>query len=451
MSGRDRTGGRSFAVRASLIAYRWLLYAYPRAFRVRFGAAMAEDGAALLQDSRGLLHAWRLLLRDFVVSVPREWWRSWTADDATWLTAARSGGPPSHGRSPLHWSVDVMTQDLRFALRMLRRSPAFSVVLMLVLGLGIGATTVMFSALNTVVLRPLPYPDPDRLVRLYEVTPQGNDFSTSEPNLLDFRERNRTLVDLAAYRGVSGNIMAGGEPERLTGVAASAALFPLTGGMPLLGRTFLEEEDRPGGRTRVVLLSEGLWRRRFDADPAVVGQTLAVNGVPHEVVGVMPATYRSPGASPGEVDVWAPLAADATRGRGDHRLRAIGRLKPGVTLEQAQADLRRVAADLSTAYPRSNGGWSARLETVSDWLIGPTLRRRMFVLFGAVGLLLLLTCANVSNLLVVRATARHREMGVRVALGGDRVRIAQQLLTESVVLAVFGGAASLGIDRKSVV
>lgn len=427
-------------MRWSRWVYRALLLLYPRSFRRRHGAEMEADALKLLHAAgvsgarRGRVGTWLVIVRDVVISSAGAW-----RAGSRWATrpsaAAADAAQANAGR------FDVLMQDVRFGLRRLRRSPGFAVVVTVVLGLGIGATTVIYSALRAVVLEPLPYPEAERLVAIYEVTPEGWDFSTSQANFLDFRTRNRTLVDVAAYAQESMSLGGEGEPQALNTAAVSGGLFALTGVTPVLGRTFLAEEDRPGGVTNVVLLSEGLWRTRFGADPTILGRPVELSGTPYDVVGVLPARY----AFPWRADIWVPLAADAAYPRSDHRLAAIGRLRDGVTFDAAAADLNRIASDLAAEYPPSNAGWGVRLETFPDWLIGSTLRRRMVVLLSAVSLLLLLACTNVSNLMVVRSTIRQREMGVRAALGASRARVARQLLTESLLLALLGGVAGLAV------
>jgi putative ABC transport system permease protein len=433
-------------IRSALI-YSWVLRLYPRRFRERFGERMADDFEVWLADRRdsrgvrGVVSGWFLAARDVVASVPSEWRRERGRRKAPSDRAPAWGGGP--GRRGGGWETTV--QDVHFALRTLGRNRGFTAMVILVMGLGIGATTLLFSALDRVVLRPLPWPDADRLVRFYEVNPQGQDFSTSQPDFVDFRDRTRAFADMAAFTGASFGLVGDGEPVRLRAQVVSRGLFDLLGAQPIVGRVFEAEEDRPGGRTRVAILSEGLWERRFGRDPKILKRTVVLDGTVYDIVGVLPADF----AFPGPTDVWVPLAADPAYRRGDHRLDAIARLRPGITLEQAQADVGRVAREIGDEYP-TNDGWSARLVTFPDWIIGPTLRRTMLVLLGSVGLLLLMACGNVSNLLLVRATARRRELGIRWALGAGRRRIARQLLTESGVLGLLGGAVGVGLAYAAV-
>jgi putative ABC transport system permease protein len=330
----------------------------------------------------------------------------------------------------------MIGQEIRIAARRLRRAPGFTLACILTLGLGIGGTTAVFSVMRAVVLQPLPFPQPERLVRLYEVTPQGRDFSASEPNFLDFRARLRAMEEFGAFRTTSMTMLGRGDAQELEITLASHGFFSLTGARTAIGRTFAADEDRAGGNSRVIVLSHGAWQRRFGGDRNVVGQKLTIDGDPHEVVGVMASGFDFPE----ETDGWIPLVAHARAPRGNHMLRTIGRLAPGQTLASAQEEARGVAAALAKEYPVSNGGWSARVGTLTDWLIGPQLRQTMFVLFGAAALLLAVASANVANLVMIRATSRRKELAMLAALGASRSRIARTLLAESLLLALAGGA-----------
>lgn len=330
-----------------------------------------------------------------------------------------------------------LAADLRYAVRTLRRSPGFTLVATLTLAIGIGATTTIFSVLNAVVLQPLAYPDPDRLVWVSETTPDGSDFSASEPNYLDFRDRARSFAHLAAATDREVTLLGEGEPERLAGAAVTANYFSVFGVEPALGRTFLREEDAAGAP--VVVLSHRLWRSRFGADAGISGRTVDLKGAPHTVVGVMPADF----VAPGDPALWLPLAPSPHAERDDHALMIIGRLARGATPDGAAAELRGIARQLGEAHPESNGGWSVRLLSLRERLVGGDLTRTLWILMGAVGLLLLLMSANIANLLLARGAARRREMGLRVALGAGRGRIVRQLLTESLLLSVTGMTAGL--------
>lgn len=332
-------------------------------------------------------------------------------------------------------------QDVVYALRQLKGSPRFTIVAILTLAVGLGASTTIFGIASTVLLRPLPFHEPSRLLLVDEVNPDGQGFAISEPNFLSLAERTRTLSAIAAFAPRSQSIIGDGAPERLRGIAASNALFAVLGVTPQLGRTFAADEDQPGGDVRVVVLSDNFWRRRFGADPRILDRSIDLDGTRRRVIGVMKPGFDFPGGT----DVWVPLAADATSLRGDRRLEVVARLASGTAQEQAGKEVEEIAAALAAEYPESNGAWTAQVRPFSEWYVTPRLRTRVLALLATVGLLVLMACVNVASLLLARAGTRGHEIAVRAALGAGRGRIIRQLLTESLLLAAIGGALGVAL------
>ena len=333
-----------------------------------------------------------------------------------------------------------MLQDLQYAFRNLRNHRLIGAVAILTLGLGIGAATAVFSVVDAVLLRPLPFSDPGRLVRIHGVTPDGAAFSLADGDYLELASDRRRFQGVAAFRplGASRVIAGSGDAERIVAMPISASAANVLGVQPALGRFFAAQEDKPAGEGRIVL-SHGLWQRRFAGDATIIGQAVVLDDRPFTVTGVMPRGFDFPD----HADAWVPLAADPGRSRDDKELEVFARLSTGTTMAAARADLRTFAQRLAREHPEANSGWSADLLPFDEWLVAPRFRDAVWVLFGAVALLLLLACANVANLLVAHATTREGEMRIRSALGASRLRLARQAFTESALLAALGTFAGV--------
>ena len=336
--------------------------------------------------------------------------------------------------------MDSLIKDIRYGLRGLWKRPGFTVVALITLALGIGANTAIFSLINAVLIRPLPFREPDRLVWSWgNIRNGGNRASVSPLDYLDYRRENHSFEEFAAMISVpiSANLTGAGEPARLTAAGVTGNFFQAIGVQPALGRTFLLENES-SGRDQVCVLSYALWQQRFGSDQGIVNKKISLDDKSYEVIGVMPRDFAFPAAT----EIWVPLNFETQPGlrqRKAHFLRPVGRLKTGVTLAQAQADTDVVARRLEAAYPDTNTGWNLRLVSLKEQLVG-NVRSTLYILLGAVGFVLLIACANVANLLMAHASSRRKEIALRTALGAGRLRIVRQMITESMMLALFGGA-----------
>ena len=398
---------------------------------------LAEEFAARANASRGRARRWF-------------WWQ------AIRCLAA----PPPHAAARPIASVSrdpimrTLLSDIRYAARVLLRAPSFTLAVVAVLALGIGANTAIFSIVDAVLLRPLPFAEPDRVLRLFQEPPQATfpgitRFAVSPANFYDWKQRARQFEHMAIYRGREFTLIGGSDARMILAGAVGAHFFETLRAAPALGRVFLEEEDSPG-RGRVVVLSDRFWRTHFDAAPDVVGRTLTLDGSAFTVVGVMPARFSVAAYPIANREIWVPIAySDAERAvRENHNAQVVARLKPASTLQQAEAELDALSVQLEREHPRDNAGWGATAVPLREVIVGDT-RRPLLLLLGAVALVLLIACANVGNLLFARALARRKEIAIRAALGAGRARVFQQLLVESMLLAVAGGAAGFRLARAT--
>jgi predicted permease len=341
--------------------------------------------------------------------------------------------------------AEILVQDIRYSWRAIwtRRARASTLASVVTLAIGIGAVTTVASVTWAVLLATLPFREPQRVVRVWDTNLARDltSFSSSVPNYASLRERTRLLSSVAAMRSAAVNLTGGGTPQHINALRASANLWQTLGLQPIAGRSFVAEEDLPG-QARVVMISEGLWARRFGSDPGVIGRAVDIDGTPHVIVGVAPQDV----GFATDVDIWLPLAPNlAEERRGDRQLGLVGRLAPGVTLSQATAELDSIAQALAREFPNDDEGWGLRLESAGDWIAPRTLRQRITVLAVAVLLLLLVACANVATLQMASATIRVREISVRLALGASRARVLRQMVTEGLALSALGGGLGVGL------
>lgn len=419
------------SVRTTPFAYRLLLFSFPAALRHEFGADMAAMFAMQIDERRRQRR-----------SLAGLWIRA-VGDVLQHGMAERfgAGGSPRPRRKG-GW-MQAFLQDARYALRMMNRQRGVTLVCVLTLALGIGANTAIFSAVNAFLLRPLPYDDPSRIMTIWEKRAAEGvlDNVVAPADFLDWARQNSTFESMAAQLTLSVDLTGAGEPQRLFAGAVSPSFFNVLRVRPILGRDFRTEES-VAGKPRVAILSHRLWSSQFGRDAGIVGRTLTLNSTAVEVVGVLPASFEFPDE---RVDLWTPLILEGTpqpQSRSSHQLVVYGRLKAGVTVEQARADMERIGAALQQQYPDTNRNHGAWVIPYEQWLKGP-VRSSLLLLLGAVAFVLLIACVNVANILLAKSAGRRREIAVRSAVGAGRARLAGQMLTESVMLAGLGGLGGL--------
>ena len=390
--------------------YRLLLLLYPKQFRQEYGAEMAR----LFRErcrAEGRLRVWFEVLPDLVITAWRE-------------------------------HMDTLRQDLFYTVRGLARSPGFAAVVFFTLALGIGANTAIFSVVKGVLLDPLPYRDPERLVQLYEKRPrQGRVRNVvSAPDFIDWKKQNTVFDEMSAVTGAAFTLPAQDGAQLIYGLRVTKEFFSVFGIQPVMGRNFLPEEESPG-KDRVVLLAQGLWQRQFGADPSIVGRKITLNGEPFLVIGVLP---QMPDMFAGKTEIWQPLVLNPQAGRGQHFLNVYARMKPGVSLARTRADMDVVAGRLESQFPDANTGHGVNVFSLEEELTG-SVRPALLMLMGAVGLVLLVACANVANLYMARTVQRRREISIRTALGAGSGRLMRQLLTESLLVSLVGAATGIAL------
>ena len=413
--------------------YRFTLIAYPRAFREENSNEMIDTIQERLRDIRsrfGALHLGRFWVRELFAAI-RSGLRMRMAENRTRRVSRLATRPPRPGGDSVILSV---LQDIKFAARSFRKTPALTSVVIITLALGIGANAAVLPFLHGILIRPLPFEEPGRLAVLFENAPGFTRATPSFSNFVDWRDRSRNFDDLGAYSGISGTLTGVGEPERLTGCRVSHSLFDVLGARPAYGRLFLPDDDVPEAPATVVL-SHGLWQRQYGSDPALVGEDILIDGESHTVIGIVAGGFRFPDSS----DFWVPYRLSTTTARRGGGAGVIGRLHPDASFERAQEEMTVIAAQLAQEYPATNAQRGIVVRPFADDLLWG--HKRPVIIFYAVAcIVLLLACANVTNLLMARSTQRRQEIAMRAVLGASRFRIARQLITESLVLASLGGA-----------
>jgi putative ABC transport system permease protein len=443
-------GDRLPIPRTAVWVYRILLLAYPRGFRKAYRRDLVETfadrfaGVRRDHGTRALPAFWLRTLRDVLTNAVSE-----RLDQVRRLVTARRGGgnpAPHNGQYTTHTKatlMDSLWQDVRYGFRSLRRNPGFSAVVVLVLAVGIGANTAIFSAVNAILLRPLPYGEPDRIVMVWGFNPGIGREVASLPDFLDWREQNDVFSDLA---GTSVRTMTltgrGEEAIRVRGAQVSDGFFRVMGVPPAIGRAPAAAEDQPGAG-QVVVLGHSLWQQRFGGDSSAVGQTIELDGTDYAVIGIAPSGF----VVPRDADLWMPLALDVNQyGRRGDFLAVVGRLREGATFEEAQTQMTGIMARLEEEYPQTNTDWTAQVVPLHEQVVGEA-RLPLLVFLGAVGFVLLIVCANVANLMLARAAARTNEIAIRAALGAGRGRLLRQVCTETAWLVALGGAVGIVLAR----
>jgi len=427
-----------------LLAFRAMLWLYPRTFRETYGGDMELLFLDRLHENRGPVARGRFWLRtssNIALTACAERW-------ARHRSRALTRSPKTKGEA-----MSGLLQDARYALRLLRRQPSFAVFVILTLAVGIAANSAVFSVVNGVVLRPLPFEDADRLVAIWgRFDPvSGFDFPQfvlSNPEYLDYKNHSQAIGEMAAYQTVETTVGApGSDPERVPTALVTRSFFPLLRVQPALGRSFTVEEDSPSG-TRVAVLSHGYWQARFGGAPSVIGRVVSMNGVPTEVIGVMPKSFAYPRP---DTEIWRPLKLDPANpgNRKAHGTRAIGRLAPGVDVSAARAELQSLMADWKARYPDIHTGHYLFIRPLLEDVAG-TIRPALLLLLAATGFVLLIVCANIASVVMARGEARIREMAIRGALGAERRRLVRLSMVESAILAVAAGTLGLALGYAGV-
>ena len=426
-------------------AFRALITCYPKAFRERFGEEMVDffHARRMEQRQRGAtgVRLWAHLVADVALSAPVQHVRALTRPHRV---VERDIAWSSPGYPPEVSHMETLMQDIRYAARTLVRRPAFTVVAALTLALGIGANTAIYSVVDAVLMKPLPWPDGDRLMALSGMR-NGQQSGVVYLDFKDWRAQTSAFQELGAFRGQSVNLTGVDTPDRLTGAFVNGAFLRILGAKASVGRLMSDQEADVETRQPVAVITDAVWRTRFGARPDIVGRRMVINGQATEVIGVLSADFQSPMFTP---DVLLPLgyypnAGDLTT-RGRPGIAVLGKLKPGVTVAQAQRDMDVIATRLAEQFPQTNAGSAISVQSLREQIVGPS-RTPLTIVLASVGVVLLIACANVANLQLARATSRRRELSMRAAIGAGRSRLMRQLLTESLALSLLGGVAGLGI------